>query len=187
MITRVGLMTRADCCQTREDRARVLLSTNEVTPANLVAATDCLNPGGNFGPSVYRNYSCIGSAPARFVYVVAFCTSVRTLQGEVHVTHADAYPRPSQFPCQPINPAEITVWGYSQTYPPVYSRVSFLNQTSRMSSAYPTCGTPQGCAWAAINGIISFTDYAHTNQSTPLSSYVWGMWDTGTNTTSIGA
>lgn len=77
LVTTVGLMTRADCCQTREDTARVLLANSEAMPESIWGATDCLNPGGGFPASTFRNYSCAGSAPARFVYVALFCATVR--------------------------------------------------------------------------------------------------------------
>ena len=69
-------MTRADCCQTREDTARVLLANSEALPDSIWGATDCLNPGGGFPASTFRNYSCAGSAPARFVYIALFCATV---------------------------------------------------------------------------------------------------------------
>ena len=189
MITSVGLMTRPDCCQSREDTVRVILANTEAMPGSIVGATDCDNPGGGFGPSVYRNYSCSGSAPARFVYVALFCSSVR-LGGYArirvsHIVRLLFYPLPCQLPCAAISPAEITVWGYQQTYPPAMARISFLPSTSTMSSFNGACTNPQLCAANAINGIVSTTEYVHTSTTALVSDYSWGMWDTGSNLTSI--
>jgi len=44
-------------------------------------------------------------------------------------------------------------------------------------------GTPQLCAANAING--NLYDLVHTGAGVPSSQYIWGMWDTGSTTTSI--
>ncbi len=77
MITRVGLQTRGDCCNFREDTARVVLTNVEARPDSVIGATDCFNPGGGFPVATFRNYDCTGSAPARYVFVTMFCTAVR--------------------------------------------------------------------------------------------------------------
>ena len=38
-----------------------------------------INPGGGFASGLYRNYNCVGSAPARFVFLVLFCSTVRVI------------------------------------------------------------------------------------------------------------
>lgn len=40
MVQTVGLMTRSDCCQTREDTAHVILTNVEAMPQTVIGATD---------------------------------------------------------------------------------------------------------------------------------------------------
>lgn len=207
MVTTVGIMTRADCCQSREDTARVLLANTEAAPDSIVGATDCLNPGGGFPASTYRNYNCTGSAPARFVYLAVFCSAVCAAVATVFCQRHLANHSPNfcclQTPCLAINPAEITVWGAVQTFPAVMSRIVFNAATSTMSStqggACGGTGTAQACASNAINGeltcryrlyvhdavvvlfvlslrtvgVISATDYAHSNVGANVTNYAW--------------
>jgi hypothetical protein len=186
--------SRASCCQSRENNARVLLANDEATPESIFGATDCTNPGPGSVGSVYRNYSCLGSAPARFVYLASFCSTVGACGGPLtqlwHFnsgTLAFTPPSSSQVPCDAINPAEITVWGYAQTFPATVTRIVFNAATSLLSSALGSgsCSNTQTCAANAINGILATTDYVHTSTGAAQASFVWGMWDTGSNLTSI--
>jgi hypothetical protein len=87
MITTVGLATRGDCCNWREDGARVILMNTEAKPESVIGATECTNPGGGFGLATYRNYNCIGSPPARFAVITLFCITVSYSSRLVFYTH----------------------------------------------------------------------------------------------------